>query len=52
MDGFFDSEERSPAAENRGNDSNTGDGIQTQTRNHVDDMNGDNFPLHPHFAYS
>jgi hypothetical protein len=51
MDGFFDSEERSPDAENEDNDSSTGDCTQTRTSNNVDDVNGVNFSLHPHFAY-
>lgn len=48
MDGFFDSEEHSPDAENGSNDDGAGDGLQTRTDSNVNDVNGINFP----FAFS
>jgi hypothetical protein len=48
MDGFFDSEEHSPNAENGSNDGGTENGVLTRTDSNEDDVNGINFP----FAFS
>jgi hypothetical protein len=45
MDGFFDSEEHSPNAENGSNDCGTENGVPTWTNSNEDDVNGINFPF-------